>query len=240
MLCRLQFRSRGKEIRPKYPTWSVTQRLMPAPLPPPEPAIRLHRTALRLEWGTALWNVVEAVVAVGSGAVAGSAALIAFGADSLIEVSSAIVVLWRLIRAGPEVPLEEQLELDRRAHLLVGITFFLLAAYVMLDAGTALIRQTVPENSPVGIGLAIASLVAMPTLATLKQRTGRAMGSRALEADAVETWLCAYLSATLLLGLGLNAWLGWWWADAASALAMVPFILWQGWAAISESRSGED
>jgi divalent metal cation (Fe/Co/Zn/Cd) transporter len=202
--------------------------------------VRLHQMALRLEWGTTLWNVVEAVVAVGSGAVAGSAALIAFGADSIIEVSSAIVVLWRLIKTGPEAPLEEQLEMDRRAHLLVGVTFFLLAIYVSADAGLALLRGSHPENSPFGIGLAVASLIAMPTLATLKQRTGRAMGSRALEADAVETWLCAYLSATLLLGLGLNAWLGWWWADPAAALAMVPFMVWQGWEALAEARSVDD
>lgn len=200
----------------------------------------LHARAVRLEWATVLWNVVEAVVAVGSGAVVGSAALVAFGADSLIEVSSATVVLWRLIKAGPEVPLEEQLELDRRAHLLVGITFFLLAAYITVDAGMALISRAEPESSSVGILLAIASLMAMPTLATLKQRTGRAMGSRALEADAVETWLCAYLSGTLLIGLGLNAWLGWWWADPAAALAMVPFMLWQGWDAFSEARSDDD
>ncbi|MGA9190687.1 MAG: cation transporter [Anaerolineales bacterium] len=200
----------------------------------------MHVRAVRLEWATVLWNVVEAVVAIGSGAVVGSAALVAFGADSLIEVSSAVVVLWRLIRAGPDVPLEEQLELDRRAHLLVGITFFLLAAYISVDAGLALLRRAEPESSSVGILLAIASLIAMPTLATLKQRTGRAMGSRALEADAVETWLCAYLSGTLLIGLGLNAWLGWWWADAAAALAMVPFIVWQGWDAFSEARSDDD
>ena len=155
-------------------------------------------------------------------------------------MSSAVVVLWRLIRAGPDVPLEEQLELDRRAHLLVGITFFLLAAYISVDAGLALLRRAEPEGSSVGILLAIASLIAMPTLATLKQRTGRAMGSRALEADAVETWLCAYLSGTLLIGLGLNSWLGWWWADAAAALAMVPFIVWQGWDAFSEARSDDD
>jgi len=209
---------------------------VPEPLLPPEQAARLHRTALRLEWGTTLWNVIEAIVAVGSGTVAGSAALVAFGADSLIEVSSAVVVLWRLIKAGPDAPLEDQLALDRRAHLLVGVTFFLLAAYVTVDAGLALLRQAPAESSPVGIGLAIASLVAMPTLATLKQRTGRAMGSRALEADALETWLCAYLSATLLIGLGLNAWRGWWWADPAAALAMVPFMLWQGGEAVSAAR----
>jgi len=80
----------------------------------------------------------------------------------------------------------------------------------------------------------------MPILATLKQRTGRAMGSRALEADAIETWLCAYLSGTLLIGLGLNAWLGWWWADPAAALAMVPFVVWQGWEAVQEARMEDD
>jgi len=202
--------------------------------------VHLHRTALRLEWATTLWNVIEAAVAIGSGTVAGSAALIAFGADSLIEVSSAVVVLIRLIKAGPDAPLDEQLEMDRRAHLLVGVTFFLLAAYVVVDAGQAVLRRSESEGSAVGIALAIASLIAMPVLATFKQRTGRAMGSRALEADAMETWLCAYLSATLLIGLGLNAWLGWWWADPVAALAMVPFMVWQGWDALSEARSDDD
>ncbi len=200
----------------------------------------LHRRALRLEWLTTLWNILEAVIAIGSGAVAGSTALVAFGIDSLIEVSSALFVLWRLLRAGPDASKEQIERADRRAHLLVGITFFLLAAWVVFDASLSLLRREIPQESFVGIGLAIASLIAMPLLAIAKQRTGREMGSKALEADAVETWLCAYLSATLLVGLVLNAWLGWWWVDPVAGLAMVPFMIWQGREAIEEAQSDED
>ena len=207
--------------------------------PPLTASIVLHRRALRLEWLTTLWNIAEAVVAIGSGAVAGSTALVAFGVDSLIEVSSALVVLWRLFAAGPEADPEAAEHIDRRAHLLVGITFFILAIYVAVDASLALANRVPPESSRVGIALAIASLIAMPALAYAKQRTGRQMGSKALEADARETWLCAYLSASLLLGLGLNARLGWWWADPVAGLVMVPFILWQGRSAIREARSGD-
>ena len=207
------------------------------PTPQLTASIDLHRRALRLEWLTTLWNIAEAVVAIGSGAVAGSTTLVAFGVDSLIEVSSALVVIWRLFAAGPEAELEEAEHIDRRAHFLVGITFFILAAYVAVDASLALVNHVPPESSRIGIALAVASLIAMPTLAYAKQRTGRQMGSKALEADARETWLCAYLSATLLIGLGLNAWFGWWWADPTAGLVMVPFILWQGGSAIREARS---
>lgn len=200
----------------------------------------LHRKAARLEWFTTAWNALEAVVAIVSGAIAGSTALIGFGADSLIETISALVVLWRLRRAGPEASAEAQEDADRYAHLLVGITFFLLAAYVTVDGVLALIARVPPAESQIGIVLAATSLVVMPVLAYSKQQTGRAMGSRALEADAIETWLCAYLSAALLVGLLLNAWAGWWWADPAAALAMVPFVIWQGKEALEESRSAVD
>lgn len=199
----------------------------------------LHRRAWWLELTTTGWNIVEAGLAVGSGAVAGSAALIAFGADSLIEVASALVVIWRLIRAGPEASEDVHAATDRRAHLLVGLTFFLLAGYVVVDAGGALLRGEGPERSWIGLGLAAVSLVAMPALAVAKGRVGRAMGSKALQADAVETWMCAYLSGTLLIGLGLHIWRGWWWADPAAALAMVPFVVWQGWETVQEAREGD-
>lgn len=144
---------------------------------------RLHRRALRLEWLTTLWNVAEAVIAIGAGSVSGSTALIAFGVDSLIEVSSALAVLWRLFKAGPDATFEETEHADRKAHFLVGITFFLLAAYIVVDAFLALLNHAAPESSPIGIALAIVSLVAMPTLAFAKQQTGRQMGSKALQAD---------------------------------------------------------
>ena len=183
--------------------------------------------------------MVEAVIAIASGAVAGSTALVSFGIDSLIEVSSAVVVLWRLFRAGPQASPEESEHADRRAHRLIGFTFFALAIYVTIEAGAAIFRRESPQPSPIGIALAIASLIVMPMLAYAKQQTGRRMGSKALEADALETWLCAYLSAALLAGLALNAGLGWWWADPVAALAMVPFMVWQGLRAIHEASENE-
>ena len=199
--------------------------------------IRLHRRAFRLEWFTVLWNIGEALIAIGSGAVAGSTALIAFGADSLIEVSSGLVVFWRLIAAGPKANPEESDSTDQRAHFLVGISFFLLAAWVLFDAIRSLVHHEIPNESRVGIFLAIASLIVMPILAytsTISTSPG-AMS----EADAVETWLCAYMSATLLVGLLLNSRAGWWWSDSIASLAMVPFMVWQGFDAVRESRSNE-
>ena len=200
----------------------------------------LHRRALWLEWITTVWNVVEAVIAIGAGILSRSIALIAFGADSLIEVLSGVGVLWRLLTAGPQASTEEHETAEKRALMIVGVTFFLLSAYILVDAGGALLKNETPENSTIGLILSVASLVLMPTLALAKQRTGAAMGSRALEADAVETWVCAYLSAALLLGLGLHKWLGWWWADPAGALIMVPFIAWQGRQAIREASESDE
>jgi cation diffusion facilitator family transporter len=199
----------------------------------------LHRRALQLEWITTSWNVIEALVAITAGVASRSIALVAFGADSLIEVLSSVGVLWRLLTAGPDAPVEEHRRAEKRALVVVAVTFFLLAAYISIDAGSALVTATEPENSTVGLGLSIASLIAMPTLGIAKQRTARAMGSKALEADAVETWVCAYLSAALLLGLGFHQLFGWWWADPIGALIMVPFIVWQGFEAISEARHTE-
>jgi divalent metal cation (Fe/Co/Zn/Cd) transporter len=198
---------------------------------------RLHRKALRLEWLTLLWNILEAVIAIASGAVAGSTALVAFGVDSLIEVSSALVVVWRLLKAGPEASIKESAFLDKRAHFLVGITFYLLAGWVTVNGLLTLFRREIAEESPVGIVLATASLIVMPLLSYSKQRTGREMQSKALQADAVETWLCSYLSGSLLLGLVLNAQFGWWWSDPVAALAMVPFMIWQGLDAVHEALS---
>lgn len=199
---------------------------------------RLHRRALRLEWITTGWNVIEAVIAITAGALSGSIALIAFGADSLIEVLSSVGVLWRLLTAGPEASREMHERAEKRALVVVGVTFYLLAAYIILDAGSALLKAESPENSTVGLVLSVASLITMPILAHAKQRTGRAMESKALEADAVETWVCAYLSAALLIGLGLHRLFGWWWADPVGALIMVPFIAWQGRHALREAREG--
>ena len=173
----------------------------------------LHRRGLLLEWFTVAWNVIEGCVAVGAGAVTGSVSLVAFGADSFIEVISAIALLWRLRKAGPHASAEERGAAERRALYLVAATFFLLAAYITYEAVGTLLSREGPENSTVGLVLSVVSLLVMPALAYGKQRTGRAMGSAALQADAVETWVCSYLSLALLAGVGLSAAFGWWWAD---------------------------
>jgi cation diffusion facilitator family transporter len=197
---------------------------------------RLHRRGLWLEWFTVAWNVMEAFVAIGVGLVVGSVALVGFGVDSGIEVVSAVALLWRLYRAGPNANTEEQGAAEKKALYLVAATFFLLAAYITYEAIGALIEGEGPERSTVALVLSVLSLLIMPTLAYLKGRTGREMGSRALVADSVETWVCAYLSVALLAAVGLNATLGWWWADPVGALAMLPVIIWQGWETLGEAR----
>jgi cation diffusion facilitator family transporter len=189
---------------------------------------------IRLEAFTISWNVLEAVIALGAGYLAGSVALVGFGLDSVIETIAAVALFRRLraeATAGSEAEIERQ---ERRALRVVGVTFFLLGAYILYEAGTTLWLAEPPEKTAVGIALAAVSLVVMPILGWAKLRTGRALGSRALVADAKETFVCSYLSLTLLLGLGLNAVWGWWWADPIAGLAMVPFVMREGWEAMEE------
>jgi divalent metal cation (Fe/Co/Zn/Cd) transporter len=195
----------------------------------------LHRGALlrrgrRLEYLTLGWNAMEAVVAVGSGILAGSTALVGFGVDSLIESFSGSILLWRL-RDGARGQAREDMALR-----MVGLSFVILAAWVGWDALKTLLYREGPKESLVGIVLAVVSLVVMPLLARAKRRVARGLESRALEADSRQTDLCAYLSAILLIGLGLNAVLGWWWADPVAGLAMVPIIGREG----LESLRGEN
>ncbi len=184
------------------------------------------RKARRLEYLTLAWNACEAGIAIGSGLLAGSTALLGFGVDSLVESTSGGILLWRLRGDGGR---EEREELALR---LVGVSFLLLAAWVAWQAGASLIGREVPDESLVGIGLAVASLLVMPLLARAKRRVAARMGSRALAADSRQTDLCAYLSGILLGGLGLNALFGWWWADPLAALAMVPLIGKEGYDAL--------
>ncbi|HWS56709.1 MAG TPA: cation transporter [Pyrinomonadaceae bacterium] len=184
------------------------------------------RRGVWLEYATVGWNVAEAVVSVGAGLAAGSVALVGFGIDSLVEVSSGAVLWWRLRAEARDAARREQVE--RRALRLVGVCFLALAAYVFYEAAAALARREEPEASAVGIAVAALSLVVMPLLARAKRRVAARLGSRALEADSRQTDLCAYLSAILLGGLALNALFGWWWADPAAALLMTPLIVKEG------------
>lgn len=199
-------------------------------------ATHLHRRALRLEWLTVSWNVVEAVIAIAAGLISGSTALLAFGFDSVIETASAAGLLWRLYRAGPGVSEAEHGAAERKALYVVAATFFALAGYVLYEAVASILSRQAPEQSTVGLVLACLSLVVMPVLASAKHLTATEMNSRALQADAVETWVCAWLSFALLLGVGLYAAFGWWWADPIAALLMLPVIVWQGYETLSEAR----
>jgi divalent metal cation (Fe/Co/Zn/Cd) transporter len=155
-------------------------------------------------------------------------------------VISAVALLWRLLKARPYASVPEESAAERKALYLVAATFFLLALYILYEAVGALLSGEGPESSAVAFVLPAVSLVIMPVLAYLKGRTGREMGSRALVADSVETWVCAYLSVALLAAVGLNAAFGWWWADPIGALAMLPVILWQGWETLEEAREGDE
>jgi divalent metal cation (Fe/Co/Zn/Cd) transporter len=177
------------------------------------------RRGRRLEYVTIGWNLLEAIAAVTAAWFAGSIALAGFGFDSFIEVSSGAILLWRL-SAG------EQRE--RVALKLVGIGFIALAAYIAFDAVKSLIMHEPPNESYIGIVVAALSLVVMPLLAWGKRRVAVALNSHAMRADSRQTDICAYLSAILLIGLGLNALFGWWWADPLAGLVMVPIIAKEG------------
>lgn len=179
----------------------------------------------KLEYMTLAWNAIEGLAAVVAGAIAGSISLVAFGADSFIEVASGAAVLWRMA-VDADVELRERNE--KRALRIVGSCFLLLAAYIVYESASDLIRKRAPEASLVGIVLACLALIVMPVLARAKRRVGRALNSAAMRADAKQSEFCAYLSAFLLAGLTLNAAFGLWWADPLAALAMVPFIVKEG------------
>lgn len=178
-----------------------------------------------LEYATILWNSAEGVIAILAGALAGSIALVGFGLDSFIEVSSGVALLWRLHHDRDERRRER---VEHLALRIVGWCFLALAAYVAWDSGASLLRRERPEESLVGIVLAAVSLIVMPMLARAKRRVSAQLGSAAMAADARQTDFCMYLSAILLAGLGLNALFGLWWADPLAGLVMVPIIANEG------------
>jgi divalent metal cation (Fe/Co/Zn/Cd) transporter len=194
---------------------------------------RLVRRAFLLEYFTVAWMVVEAAVAVASGVIAHSIALVAFGLDSVIELFAALVVIWQLRGLA-----EEQESKQRVALQLIAITFFVLAAYVTAEAVYDLARKARPEASIAGIALAAAALVVMPLLSIAKRRLGRRLENTALVADGMESMFCGVLAGILLLGLGLNAAFGLWWADAVVALVVAVFALREGWEAWRETSEG--
>jgi len=188
-----------------------------------DPARRrlLGRRAQLLAAASVSYNLIEAVVATSAGLVAGSVALVGFGLDSIVEVSSGLIILWQFRHHLPE-------SRERQALRLMAISFFALAAYVTFESARTLLVGQEPDPSPVGIGLAIASLAIMPFLSWAQRRTGRSLGSNAVVADSTQTLLCTYLSAVLLVGLVLNATLGWAWADPLAGLVIAAVVVREG------------
>ena len=181
---------------------------------------RWRRSALVLAWATIAWNSLEAIVAIASGAEAGSIALVGFGLNSIVEVGSAMVVVWQLSGADGER--------ERRALRLIAGSFFVFAGYVAGHAAWDLVARSQPDESVVGIVLAALSLLVMPMLAVAKRRLGRRMSSLTVVADSGQTMLCSYLSAILLVGLVANATFGWWWADPIAALVIAGLAVREG------------
>lgn len=193
---------------------------------------QLIQQALRLEYILISYNVLEAILSVIIGFSVGSIALISFGFDSVIEVTAGCILIWRLSHKGT---LEEEKKKEKRALFLVGLTFFALALYVSYESIRMLLLQEKPKYTHWGMLIALLSILLMPALGFIKLGIGEKIGSKALKADAKQTLFCAYLSVTLLIGLGLNALWGWWWADPIAALVMLIFIVKEGLGSIKES-----
>jgi divalent metal cation (Fe/Co/Zn/Cd) transporter len=183
---------------------------LPVVAAPRDSLVRRARFLARL--GLA-WHIVEAAVAIAAGIAASSIALIGFGADSLVESTAGIVLLWRLGERRADSD-----DAERRAQRLIGLSFWLIAAYVGVEAVRSLVGGDEPAVSYVGIGLAAVTLATMPPLAAAKTRVAHELGSAATRSEGRQNLLCAYLSAALLVGLGANAAFGWWWADPVTAL----------------------
>ena len=200
------------------------------------------QAALRLEVLTIGWMLIEASVSIGAGAMAGSVLLLAFGVDSVIELISASVLFLRLRKeangAGND---EAEIEvLEHRASRIAGYLLYVLAAYVVLQSGYGLLHRHMAETSWVGLSVALVAALGMPVLAKAKIRVADRIGSKALRADAMETFTCGFLSWVLLAGLAANALLHWWWLDSVAALVLVPFLLKEGREAITGECSCHD
>ena len=197
----------------------------------------LVRRGRWLSFATVCYNALEGIASITAGALAGSISLVAFGADSFIEVASGSAALSRL---SAELDDERRERAERRSRRFIGWLFVLLAVYVAADAVSTLWRREAPAESIAGIVIASLSVIVMPLLARAKHRVAAALSSRALNADATQTDLCMYLSAIVLGGLAFNALFGWWWADPLAALAMVPIIAREGIHGLSGEEACDD
>ncbi|MFH1435530.1 MAG: cation diffusion facilitator family transporter [Pseudomonadota bacterium] len=195
----------------------------------------LHKKALTLSYFTVGYNVLEGVVSILAGVLSGSPALLGFGFDSFVESLSGGVMIWRLGKHG-KISHEEEEKAEKKAAKLVGATFFILGSYVLFESVKKLVTQEAPDPSLPGIVIAVVSLVVMPILFYAKYRTGKKIGSKSLVADSKQTLACMFMSAALLVGLGLNYLFGLWQADPAAGLVIVIFLFKEGYETIKEGQ----
>lgn len=197
------------------------------------------RLGIWIEMGTIVWMIVEASIAIGIGFATRSVSLQGFGIDSIVELIAGGILLWRLLVEQRGGSLERIEHAERRASWVTAISLFALAAYIVGDSALTFSSGTRPEASLWGVGLAVIAAIIMPLLWRGKLRIAKRIGSAALRADAACSVTCAYMSLTLLIGLLLNRFLGWWWADPLAALGLVYFLLQEGREALHEARTGE-
>jgi divalent metal cation (Fe/Co/Zn/Cd) transporter len=207
-------------------------------------SIMLHdmsvKRGINIEIASIIWMVIEAAVALGSGIIAHSLSLVAFGADSVIELVAGGVLLWRLTIEARGASLSRVKQAEKTSSWVVGMALLLLAVYIVIASVDKLVTHHGAESTYVGIGLAIASGIIMPYLSRAKKRIGSEIGSKALSADGSCSIVCAYMAWTVLAGVALSAIFGWWWIDSISALALVYFVVKEGWESVQEARGKED
>lgn len=198
------------------------------------------RSGVRIEVFTVIWMVIEAVVSIGAGIIAGSALLTAFGLDSIIELVSGAILLWRLLIEAREGDTERVERAEHRAAWIVAISLALLCFYVLGTAIYSLVTHAMPESAPVGIGISIAAVIVMPWLAITKRRIAKRIESGALRGDAASSLTCGYMATTVLVGLALNALFHWWWAEDIAALVFLFWLVQETREALEEARGGKE
>ena len=195
----------------------------------------LHSKALRLSYFTVGYNIIECILSIISGIIAGSTALLGYGSDSLVESLSGTIMIWRF-RKHKKISKEEEEKIEKKAIFLIGITFFIFGTYILFESIRKLIIQEKPEPSIIGIIIAIASIIVMPILFLSKYKTGKTIGSNSLIADSKQTLACLFMSFSLLIGLGLNYLWGFWQADPIVGLIIVIFLFKEGYESIFEKE----
>lgn len=196
---------------------------------------RLHKKALILSYFTVVYNILEGIVSIIAGLLAGSIALIGFGLDSFVESMSGGIMIWRFRKHG-KISEEEEEKVEKKALRLVAYTFFMLGAYVLYESVKKLYFHEIPQPSLLGIIIAVVSIIVMPVLFYMKYQTGKSIDSRSLLADSKQTLACVFLSIALLVGLGLNYLYGLWQADPIVGLVIVIFLIKEGYNILKEEK----